>query len=174
MGDPAGARDLAEGLRSRDWDEGWQYRGMGQFGPSLSDIDSLIIALGRTRAPEALAPILDKVSQLGPDQAFSHHRAVAMALETLAQPQGAVELARLLAKPDMAGHAFTSIDVARKNIQPSATDNSTRERSLRELVLARALYRCGDVDGLGERILREYARDLRGHYRRHAQAILND
>jgi squalene-hopene/tetraprenyl-beta-curcumene cyclase len=61
-----------------------------------------------------------------------------------------------------------------QNIQPSSTDNTTRESSLRELVLARALYRCGDFEGLGEKILREYAKDLRGHYRRHAQAILNE
>jgi len=174
LGDPIGAEDLAEGLRSRTWDKGWQYRGMGQFGPSLSDIDSLIIALGRTHASEALAPILDKVQQLGPEHAFSHHRAVAMALEIQVQPQAARALAQLLAKPDMTGHAFTSIEKARENIQPSSTDNTTREHSLRELVLARALYRCGDFDGLGEEILREYAKDLRGHYRRHAQAILNE
>ena len=44
--------------------------------------------------------------------------------------------------------------------------------SLRELILARALYHCGDYEGLGEKILREYARDLRAHYRRHAQTVL--
>jgi len=172
MGDPSGAQDLAAAVRSKDWDEGWQYRGMGQFGPSMSFIDSLIIALGRGQTDYALEPILAKVRQLSAHQPFSHHRAVALALEMLNQAQAAEPLARLLAKPNMSGHAFTSIDVARANIQPSATDNSTRERSLRELVLARALYRCGDYDGIGERILKDYARDLRGHYRRHAQAIL--
>jgi len=118
-------------------------------------------------------PILDKVRRLGPEHAFSHHRAVAVALESLAMPEAAPALAALLSKPNMMGHAFTTIDLARQNVQPSPTDNTTRERSLRELVLARALYRCGDDDGLGERILRDYARDLRGHYRRHAQAVLS-
>ena len=39
-------------------------------------------------------------------------------------------------------------------------------------MLARALYRCGDQEGLGEKILRQYAQDLRGHLARHAQAVL--
>jgi len=174
MGDPTGAGDLADAVCAQDWDEGWQYRGMGQFGSSISGVDSFIIALGRTHDTEALVPILDKVRQLGPEHAFSHHRAVAVALESLARPQAAPALAALLNKPNMTGHAFTDIDLARQNIQASATDNTTREVSLRELVLARALYRCGDDHGLGERILKEYARDLRGHYRRHAQAILSE
>ena len=97
---------------------------------------------------------------------------MAEALETRVDPSAARALAELLQKPGMAGHAYTSLDVATKNIPPSPEDNSTRECSLRELILARALYRCGDADGLGEKILREYARDLRGHYARHAIAIL--
>ena len=174
MGDPTGAEDLAEAISALSWDKGWQYRGMGQFGPSISGVDSFIIALGRTHHNEALAPILSKVNQLGPEHAFSHHRAVALALESMALPEAAPALAALLSKPNMTGHAFTTIDRAQQNIQASPTDNTTRELSLRELVLARALYRCGDARGLGEKILREYARDLRGHYRRHAQAILSE
>ena len=33
-------------------------------------------------------------------------------------------------------------------------------------MLARALYRCGDHDGVGEKILRDYTQDLRGHLAR--------
>jgi hypothetical protein len=138
----------------------------------MSVVDSLIVALGRTRRDDALEPILAKVAQLGPDQALSHHRAVALALETLARPAAARPLAELLQKPGMAGYAYPNLDVATRNMPASPVDNSTRERSLRELILARALYRCGDYQGLGERILREYAQDLRGHYARHARAIL--
>jgi len=43
-----------------------------------------------------------------------------------------------------------------------------------ELVLARALYRCGDYEGIGKKILSEYAHDLRGHYSRHAYAVLKE
>lgn len=44
--------------------------------------------------------------------------------------------------------------------------------SLRELILARGLYRCADYRGLGENILISYTNDLRGHYAAHAKAIL--
>jgi flavin-dependent dehydrogenase len=172
--DPTGVDTLVEAVQAREWDKGWKYTGMGQYGPSMSELDSLIIALGRTRRDQALEPILAKVRQLRPDDALSHHRAAAEALETLANPAAAKALAELLQKPGMAGHAYTNLDVATKNIPPSPEDNSTRECSLRELFLARALYRCGDTDRLGEKILKEYARDLRGHYARHARAILQE
>ena len=47
-----------------------------------------------------------------------------------------------------------------------------RERTLRELLLARALLACGDRDGLGRRILHRYADDVHGVYRLHARAAL--
>jgi hypothetical protein len=172
--DPAGANTLVEVVKACEWDKGWKYTGMGQYGPSMSVLDSLIIALGRTGRAEAIEPILAKVRQLGPNDALSHHRAVAMALETLADPSAAQPLAELLQKPGMMGHACPNLDVATRSIPVSSEDTTTRERSLRELILARALYRCGDRDGLGEKILREYAQDLRGHYARHALAILKE
>jgi hypothetical protein len=49
-----------------------------------------------------------------------------------------------------------------------------RVEPLREIVLARALYRCGDHEGLGRRILEQYTQDLRGHLARHAKAVLED
>jgi len=172
--DPTGAGTLMEAVKTRAWDKGWKYTGMGQYGPSMSIIDSLIIALGRTRRDQALEPILAKVRELGPDDALSHHRAVAMALEALASPAAAKPLAELLRKPGMAGHTYPDLDVATRNIPVSAEDTSTRECSLRELILARALYRCGDYEGLGEKILKDYAQDLRGHYARHALAVLKE
>jgi len=98
----------------------------------------------------------------------------ARALQVLGDPAAAKPLAELLRKPGMAGHAWTDIDAATRDIPASPVDTSTRECSLRELILARALYRCGDCEGLGESILQQYAKDLRGHYARHALAILDE
>jgi hypothetical protein len=172
LGDPVGAETLAEAVRSRAWDKGWNYTGMGQFGPSMSELDSLIIALGRTRDNQALGPILDKVEQLDVKSEFSHCRAVAMALESLGDVSAVKPLAQLLKKPGVRGHAFTSIQDARQRTPDNPVDTKTRNDSLRELILARALYRCGDHKGLGEEILTEYARDLRAHYARHTNAVL--
>jgi flavin-dependent dehydrogenase len=172
FGDATGAETLLNAVRSRQWDKGWNYTGMGQYGASLSPLDSLIVALGRTRDKRGLRPILEKVEQLDVKSEFSHCRAVAMALETLGDMSAAKPLAELLKKPGIMGHAFTEIEDARLRTPAGGSDTLTRNRSLRELILARALYRCGDYKGLGEKILKEYARDLRGHYARHAQAIL--
>ena len=174
LGDATGTNALLKTVSSRNWDKGWNYTGMGQFGASLSPLDSLIIALGRTRNKRALEPIIEKVKELDAKSEFSHHRAVGMALETLGNAAAAKHLAELLEKPGIMGHAFTSIKDARLRTPDSPTDTRTRNCSLRELILTRALYRCGDYEGLGEKILKEYARDLRNHYRRHAQAILNE
>ncbi len=174
LGEPAGAGTLAEAVKSRDWDKGWNYTGMGQYGASLSELDSLIVALGRTRSEQALDPVLEKVKQLNARSEFSHCRAVAIALETLGDASAAQPLAELLKKPGITGHAFTDIDAARNLTPPGPEDTLTRNRSLRELILARALYRCGDYKDIGKKILNEYAYDLRGHYARHAIAVLKE
>jgi hypothetical protein len=48
----------------------------------------------------------------------------------------------------------------------------TRNASIRELLLARALFLLGDHEGLGASILTAYANDLRGHLARYAQQSL--
>jgi len=172
VGDGTGVETLLSAVESTAWDKGWDYTGMGQFGMSMSALDSLIVALGRTRDARAVDVLIRRMEQLETDSEFSHHRAVAMACETLGDPDAAPALAALLRKPGMMGHAFTGIEEALAGTPPSPVDNSTRNNSLKELTLARALYRCGDYEGLGETILRRYANDLRAHYARHAQGVL--
>lgn len=74
-------------------------------------------------------------------------------------------------KPGMTGYALGTIEDAKRSAE-SADANLSRDLSLRELILARALFRCGDSRGIGEKILREFAKDFRGHHARHAQAVL--
>ena len=147
---------------------------MGQFGWTLSRLDSLILALGKTRDKRGLAPILAKVKQLTIKHRLSHHRNIAVALETLGDPSAAGPLADLLSQHGMTGHAFVEIRDTVKRTPANRIDVTTRERSLVELTLARALYRCGDRDRMGEKILAQYARDFRGHYARHATAVLRE
>ena len=170
--DGTGAESLVEAVRQAEWDKGWNFRGMGQFGATTSPVDNLIIALGRTRDPRGLEPILNMLGKLTPSSEFSHCRAVSMALENLKDPRAAKPLADFLEQPGISGHSFLEIHDVMQRTPPSTTDNSTRNKSLRELILARALYRCGDHNGLGEKILKQYARDFRGHYASHAKAVL--
>lgn len=172
LGDGTGVETLIEAVKKADWDKGWNFRGLGQYGPTTSPVDNLVIALGRTRDPRGLEALLGMLRKLTNESEFSHCRAVAMALETLGHKDGAKPLAALLKQEGMSGHAFTEIRDTIQRTPGRRADVSTRNVSLRELILARALYRCGDSDGLGEKILNTYARDLRGHYATHAKAVL--
>jgi hypothetical protein len=159
-------------VEATPWDEGWNYRGMGQFGFSTSPLDGRIIALGRTRDPAAVPVLAEKIRALGDEPAFSHCRAVAIAACCLRAPELATPLHELLQRPGMQGHA--QIDTAEVVAQANNEWNETaaRNAALRELYLARALLACGDRDGLGRRTLERYARDLRGVFARHARAVL--
>ncbi len=175
MGDASGAKTLARAVAATNqWDAGWQFKAMGQFGFSISPLDAQLIALARTKDPGALEPILAKAALLTATKSneFSHFRTVVLACETLGDRAAAPALARLLKLPGVMGHAMTNITTAIENTPGKGSQNALREVELRELFLARALYRCGDSEGLGEKILKQYAQDLHGHYARHAQAVL--
>jgi hypothetical protein len=175
--DRSGVLTLLDAVRSfTGLDKGWRYTGMGQYGPNMSPLDRLIYALGRTRDRRATPVILEKLDLLEPDHEFSHFRAVALALERIGDPAAAGPLADLVSRSGIRGHASTSIEEAIQRAKefPSWTATEPRSQAIRELLLARSLYRCGDRDGLGKKILEEYTKDLRGHLSRHASAILRE
>lgn len=175
LGDPTGVPDLLAAVeKAPDMGEGWHYKAMGQYGRNMSDVDTYIYALGRTRDKRATEAIIKKMRTLEAKDAFSHFRAVALALEQLRDPAAAGPLAELLAKPGIRGHAIATPDAALQRAEKHRSWTATEPRSnaLRELMLARALFRCGDKDGLGKQILEEYTRDYHGHFARHAAAVL--
>ena len=161
-GDATGIETLLASLEAaEDWDPRLPLGAMAEFSHLPTRLDALILALGSTRDRRALPGLLTWADRLDARVALSHHRAVAIALETLGDPAAAPVLARVLARPGMSGHVQTRPQAPRSRVEP-----------LREIVLARALYRCGDHKGKGEKILRQYTRDLRGVLARHASAVL--
>ncbi len=172
FGNNAGIDVLIEKIKNSQWDKGWRYTGMGQFGPSLSPLDSYIIAAGKTRDKRIINVLLEKAEQLQPSSEFSHFRAIAIAFEYLNDSQACPVLAKLLQMPGISGNVVTDIKTALNKNPSSGTDTTTRNAALVELVIARALYRCGDYQGIGEKVLKQYSQDLHGHYARHAAAVL--
>ena len=154
------------------WDKGWNYTGMGQFGMSMSFLDCLVIAMGKSRKQEVVPSIIRLAKMLTPESEFSHFRAVAVAFETLASEVPAKTLFELLQMKGVTGHVMTTIQKAIQDTPASETDTSTRNNALREIILGRALFRCGDYNGLGNQILNDYSKDLRGHFYRHATGVL--
>ncbi len=173
VGESTGWKELIKAIDTYDdWDEGWSYTGMGQFGRSISYLDSLIIAAGRTMKAETIPSIIRLAEKLTPESHFSHFRAVAIALETIGDARSAEPLFKILQMPGIRGHVMPDIKTARKLTPAHKNDVSTRNNSLRELILGRALYKCGDFNGVGNQILNDYSKDLRGHYYRHASGVL--
>ena len=177
LGDPVGVDVLIEQVESfKEWDVGWNFRSAGQFGAATSELDQLIMMLGRTRSSQAVPAILKKMKPLTQTDDFSHQRACFLALEWISDPSAAPALAEILRKPGMMGHSHETYEEAKhwNTTLPGGTVSiHTRRNSLLEISAARALYRCGDHEGLGESVLRRYANDRRGHFARHAMEVLN-
>ena len=164
MGDPAGVATLIEKVDSfKEFD----VERIDRYFPWVTWLDSYLIALGRSRDPRALRPLLEKLTLIeqGKAKGSSHPHALALALEALGDRRAAAPLARVLQKTRLTGAVVTRLEDAK------ATRRNKGGRT--ELALARVLYRLGDHQGLGEKVLRAYAADLRGHYARHAQAVLD-
>lgn len=150
------------------WDARILQGKMAEYAHLPTPIDTIILGLGRAGDQRALPALLRKVETLDATVTLSHHRALAMALEGLGDPAAAEPLARLLGKPGMRGHALARVEP----LHDAEMDQRRRLGPLREIMLARALYRCGDYQGLGASILNEYTKDYRGLLARHALAVL--
>ncbi|NQT52308.1 FAD-dependent oxidoreductase [bacterium] len=164
MGNPAGVPILIEAV---DGFKELDTESIDRYFPWATWLDSYLIALGRSRDPRALRPLLAKLALLerGTSHRGSHYRALALALEALGDPRAAGPLARVMKKTRLDAATVTRLE---------PTKRTRRGKSgATELALARALYRLGDHEGIGEKVLRAYARDLRGHFARHAQAVLD-
>ena len=189
LGSSAGSAALIEKLSGVAWDEGWNYRGMGQFGRPVSTLDSYIIALARSRAVAARDAVASLARKLDDSSHYSHFRAIALYFEAVGDVRDADILADLLAKPGIAGHSFSwerngapaipeysiyNFKSKKPELCRGAAGVSDGERSLclRELVLARALYRLGDRDGRGKAVLEAYLNDPRRAYAEHARLVL--
>ncbi len=180
QGDGLAAPILRQLLATAPWDAGWDFRGMHQFGLSMSRIDGLLVALALCGGADDAQQVMRLADQLTAADGFSHLRACGWACCVLAarwpemRPSCAQALVRLLQLPGIAGHVIADLHaaVALARRLPDINDNVSRNQALKELHVAAALYRCGDVDGRGAKILGAYCHDVRGHFARHAHAVL--
>ncbi|MEA4918655.1 FAD-dependent oxidoreductase [Proteiniphilum sp.] len=173
LGDNSYAHVIADEIKKNEkWDVGWNYTGMGQFGPSMSRMDSLLFALGKSKDKASLPVILEKAALLKPENTFSHFRAVASALGEIKSKDAVPVLYNLLMHPGMRYHHLSSYRDARRKVIPSTNDTTVRNSALKEIHLAHALFACGDKDNLGETILKSYANGLEGHYAQFSHKML--
>jgi hypothetical protein len=172
LGDDTGIDALVDALEGTDWDEGWRFVGMGQFGFSLSHVDTLLVAAARSGSSRALPQMIAKLKRLDGTSEFSHMRAATLAFEAQPTPDAAPEFARLLVDSRIRGADRVRATEAIEEVNEDRNDTSERNRQLTELLLARGLYACGDRNELAKSVLEAYAADFHGHYARHARAVL--
>ena len=189
LGSKAGEKTLAVALRGAKWDKGWEYRGMGQFGRPVSWLDSYIIALAKSRASGAAKDVASLAEKIDSKSEYSHIRAVAMYFEAIGDKKYAKLLASKLSMPGISGNYFSwekdgapaIEDYSVYNFKSkkralcrgaAAVPDGERSSCLKELTLARALYRLGDVDSLARRTLEAYVNDPRRAYAEHARLVL--
>ena len=170
LGDATGAETLAGQVSGRDPQITINAQGLAAFGRRMPERDSFIVALGRTRSPCALEPLLGELAKVNAGTPVVHVRALSLALEALRDPRAAPALAEVLAKPGVSGWARPGAAAA----TPSGGFGSSPEngRCLRELHLARALWACGDHEGVARKIFEAYAADGRGVFALHARTVL--
>jgi len=174
LGDASGQDTLEADVASMPWDEGWDYTGMGQFGASMSPLDSRIIALGRCAGKKSVEMLISKAGQLPSPLTFSHVRALCDAFTELGDPSGTTALEGLLQRENVSGHTITTQEERDATATESEIETRFRNDSLIELHLATALVRLQPDHPTGVRTLEAYTRDLRGLYARHAQRVLTE
>lgn len=175
--DATGLDSLVHYLDSSSWDVGHGYRRRSErAGVWISQMDGVIRALGMLGDHRALPAIIAKARALDPSDGYSHYHSVAYALELMPSSEGADALHEILSRSGMSGWITDSVE---KDFELQTSRKLPklvvlREASCREIMLAAALYRCGDKDGVGRKILEAYSKDLRGLFVRFATAVLED
>jgi hypothetical protein len=164
LGDPAGVPLLAAWVGETPLPVGPAYDWEGFL--TVPELDGAMWVAAIPRDRRATAALIGKLRQCGADTSFNTVRSVTMALGRIGDPQAAEALAEFLRKPGVQGHRDTGGD-------PVSLEAVQFSKAMVELFTASALYRCGDADGLGRKVLTEYLDDWRGIFVRFAGYTLD-
>ena len=151
---------IVKTLHESEWDEGWNYRGMGQFGMSVSQVDCMLFAL--TAIGGDAKTVREKLADMCSDDAFSHFRAVCYALQKNPDPDAAGLLEEMLRTPGMSGYAIKTLRDAVRANRREINETTYRNCQLKEFYLAKALQACSPGNELAADILDGYRNGLMG------------
>lgn len=140
--------------------------------PTLQD--QIITALACSGDKRVLPALLKKVEELDSSVTLSHHLAIAQGLEKIGDPDACKSLAKLLSKDGISGHVIMNKSELKQTLSDDGKKQMWRTYAFREIILARALYVCGDYNNIGKNILLAYKNDIRGLFSRHATFILDN
>lgn len=161
LGDGTGVETLIEIIGS---DQDYEKENIGYYYPNITWMDSYVLAAGFSRDRRALPALHARAERVfAASGGWKHVRSMLMALEAQGSSESVPLVAAYARRPG--------------RVRPAIRDvlSSSRQRDRSgglELVLSRVLYNLGDSDGFAEAVLRDFTHDVRGHYRRHALAVL--
>ncbi|MDA3927134.1 MAG: FAD-dependent oxidoreductase [Kiritimatiellae bacterium] len=165
LGDPTGVPMLAKWVEKEPLGKGPAYDWEGFI--DVPEIDGAMWLLGIPEDKSAVPALLTKLKEYDEEGGFNRTRALTMALGRIGDPSAAKPLADFLKRPRMSGHMDTGKD-------PSTILAPQFSKAMIELFAASALYRCGDSEGLGRKILTDYLNDWRGVFVRYAGYTLEE
>jgi hypothetical protein len=133
---------------------------------AVPEIEGVMWLMGVPGDQRAIPSLVGKLGQCGTDKTdFSRIRAIVGGLGRIGSPQAAPALAEFLQRPGVMGHA-----------DPRGAVESIKgqqfSKSYIELFVAGALFKCGDHNNLGKKVLQQYLDDWRGIFHRYAGHLL--
>lgn len=166
LGDATAVEFLVEWLDKQPLAEGQDYQWDAFL--SVPEVDAVMWLLGAAKDARAVPALVRKLDYCT-DAAgrFSNIRAVTTALGRIGSPQAAPAIHRFLMSDGIQGHADVAGD-------PESLHSESFVKAFVELHAAAALFRCGDHENLGRRILDGYLDDWRGIIVRYAGHVLEE
>jgi len=168
LGENVGHDVISNHISDAQWDAGWEYTGMGQFGASISRLDCCIIALSKICIPEDQNFILPLLKELKPESEFSHIRACALFICAMPDLIYKPVIEKFLRMPHMTGHAVNDLFTNKNVYTQNSKDTAERNNQLKEFYMAKALSRCDHKNKIARSILSSYANSMQGLFAQHA------
>lgn len=164
LGDATAVEYLARWLDRQPVGTGADYKWDNFL--EVPEIEGVMWLIGVPADTRAVDSLVAKLKQCGTEpESFSRIRAITGGLGYIGSPKAAAALAEYLKRPGVMGHADkVGVKTSLQGVNFS--------KSYVELFVAGALYKCGDHENLGRRVLQSYIDDWRGIFHRYAGQLL--
>lgn len=176
LGDETGSETVAEAFASADPDQGYNFRGLGNFGRQTAPFDCFLFALTKSRNPKAEAIIARSIAtfvkndQTRSIRPLSHFRMAARAAETFASDRIASQFGLLLPLNAALSNRTKTGTPEAVSYKGENDQDSERAQAIRELAHLRARHLVGDATA--DTALRAYLDDYRTIYASYAEQVL--
>jgi HEAT repeat protein len=163
LGDPAAVPYLSSWLKSQSIGQGDRYTWDNFI--NHREIEAVMWCIGIPGDERVIDALVQKLQQCDLEDNWSRIRVITGALGRIGSPKAAQNLHDFLLSPGVSGHA--RITATQDDIKAASFS-----KAYTELFVATALYRCGDLNGLGRSTLESYLNDWRGIFHRYAGHVL--